>query len=305
MTQRTVRCAIAPEPVPEWLRATISDAGHAVVDLADAEALFWYHPGPAGLEEVLRAATNLRWVQLPAAGIEAYRDHVDDRLVWTAAKGTYAEPVAEHALALALSGLRDVVRSCRRSDWGTPDGRNLFDATVVIIGGGGIAQALVNLLEPFRARVTLVRRHPAQRADRHVEVGRELLHDVLPGADLVVVAAALTPETAGILGAPEFGLLPSHAWVVNVSRGGHVVTGELVAALRDGAIGGAALDVTDPEPLPSGHPLWSFENCVITPHTANTPDMHAPLLRGLMRRNLAHWAAGEPLEGRVDPRLGY
>ena len=87
----------------------------------------------------------------------------------------------------------------------------------------------------------------------------------MPGADLVVVALALTPDTEGIISASEFELMEPHAWLVNVARGRHVVTDDLVAALREGVIGGAGLDVTDPEPLPDGHPLWSLPNCIITP----------------------------------------
>ena len=95
--------------------------------------------------------------------------------------------------------------------------------------------------------------------------------DALPGADLVVLALALTAETEGIIAADELALMERHAWLVNVARGRHVVTDDLVAALRDGVIGGAGLDVTDPEPLPDDHPLWSLPNCIITPHVGNTP----------------------------------
>ena len=95
--------------------------------------------------------------------------------------------------------------------------------------------------------------------------------DALPGADLVVLALALTPETEGIIGADELQLMEDHAWLINVARGRHVVTDDLVDALRDGVIGGAGLDVTDPEPLPPDHPLWSLPNCLITPHVGQHP----------------------------------
>jgi phosphoglycerate dehydrogenase-like enzyme len=97
----------------------------------------------------------------------------------------------------------------------------------------------------------------------------------------------------------------SDSWLVNVARGAHVVTGDLVAALRDGRIGGAALDVTDPEPLPPGHPLWELPNCLITPHVGNTPEMGLPLITERVRTNVARFAAGEPLEGLIDVDLGY
>jgi phosphoglycerate dehydrogenase-like enzyme len=92
---------------------------------------------------------------------------------------------------------------------------------------------------------------------------------------------------------------------VNVARGPHIVTDDLVAALRDGAIGGAGLDVTDPEPLPEGHPLWSLPNCIITPHVANTPDMAQPLLAERITQNVRRFGRGEELIGPVDPELGY
>jgi phosphoglycerate dehydrogenase-like enzyme len=96
-----------------------------------------------------------------------------------------------------------------------------------------------------------------------------------------------------------------HGWLVNVARGAHVVTDDLVGALEHGVIGGAALDVTDPEPLPDGHPLWSLANCIITPHVANTPEMALPLLSARITDNVRRWSRGEPLLGLVDPALGY
>ena len=99
--------------------------------------------------------------------------------------------------------------------------------------------------------------------------------------------------------------MESHAWLVNVARGRHVVTDDLVWALREGVIGGAALDVTDPEPLPAGHPLWSLPNCIITPHIGNTPEMAVPLLGERITANVRRYLAGEELIGLVDVRHGY
>jgi D-3-phosphoglycerate dehydrogenase len=95
------------------------------------------------------------------------------------------------------------------------------------------------------------------------------------------------------------------AWLVNVARGGHVVTDDLVSALERGVIGGAALDVTDPEPLPAGHPLWGLDNCLITPHVANTWEMAEPLLAERVRQNVERYRRGEPLLGLVDLSAGY
>ena len=161
------------------------------------------------------------------------------------------------------------------------------------------------LLAPFGCEVTVVRNQvlPIEGADQVVDSGD--LHDVLPGSDLLVLALALTPETTGIIGKQELALLPEHAWIVNVARGGHIVTGDLVEALQEGVIGGAALDVTDPEPLPDNHPLWGFENCIITPHIGNTPEMGLPLLAQRVSDNVRRRIAGSPLIGPVDVDQGY
>ena len=136
-------------------------------------------------------------------------------------------------------------------------------------------------------------------------VGPEHLVDAIVGADAVVVALALTPDTEGILGRNEFELMEKHAWVVNVGRGRHIVTDDLVWALQEGEIGGAALDVTNPEPLPNEHPLWSMPNCIITPHIGNTPAMAVPLLSARIAENVQRYVASEPLVGCINPELGY
>ena len=136
-------------------------------------------------------------------------------------------------------------------------------------------------------------------------LGADQYADALPGADLVVLALALTPDTEGMFTASEFSLMEDHAWIVNVARGRHVVTDDLVEALRAGTIGGAGLDVTDPEPLPDGHPLWSLPNCIITPHVGNTPEMAKPLLAARVTDNVRRFARGEELIGLVDVDAGY
>jgi phosphoglycerate dehydrogenase-like enzyme len=151
----------------------------------------------------------------------------------------------------------------------------------------------------------VVRRTPSPMEGAAEVVGLDRLDEVLGGADLVVLALALTPETTGILDRRRLELLAPHAWVVNVARGAHVVTDDLVAVLAEGRIGGAALDVTDPEPLPDDHPLWTDPRCIITPHTANTVEMAVPLLSQRIRENVARWIAGEELVGPVDADAGY
>ena len=136
-------------------------------------------------------------------------------------------------------------------------------------------------------------------------VGPEGLHHALSDADVVVVALALTPETAGIIDAAALDAMAVHSWLINVGRGGHVVTDDLVAALAAGSIGGAALDVTDPEPLPEGHPLWGMDNCLITPHVGNTPEMGLKLLARRVTENVGRYTSGRALLGPVDIDLGY
>ncbi len=151
----------------------------------------------------------------------------------------------------------------------------------------------------------MVRRHVAPIEGAAQVVGPDDLHGALEGARLVVLALALTPETAGIIGAAELRCMEDDAWLVNVARGAHVVTDDLVDALRNGIIGGAALDVTDPEPLPDDHPLWTLDNCLITPHTANTWQMAEPLFAERVGANVGRYLRKEPLLGLVDPELGY
>jgi phosphoglycerate dehydrogenase-like enzyme len=300
------RIAIAPAGAPAWLAEAIEAGGAQLSDPADAEALIWGDPRDVStLGDTLIGNPQLKWVQLPWAGVEAFIDLVDDNRRWTCGKGVYAEPVAEMALTMALVGLRQLNGYVRAKQWSPPAGRNLLGGRVTILGGGGITESLLRLLAPFDAHVTVVRNHVAPMEGADVVVGAEHLHDALPGADVVILALALTPETEGIIGANELAMMESHSWLVNVARGRHVVTDDLVAALMAGNIGGAALDVTDPEPLPTDHPLWSLSNCFITPHIGNTPEMALPLLRERIVTNVRRYVAGDDLIGVIDPELGY
>ena len=257
----------------------IRAGGGQITDLADAEALVWgAAKDPFTLASTLEHGHHLKWVQLPYAGVESFLHLIDDERIWTCGKGVYAEPVGELALGLAIAGLRGVSHFARAHAWGAPRGTNLRGARVTILGGGGITEVLLRLLAPFDCHVTVVRNHAVEMAGADDVLEADRLHDALPGSDLVVLALALTQDTEGIISSTELSLLEEHSWLVNVARGKHVVTDDLVEALRNGTIGGAALDVTDPEPLPDDHPLWSLPNCIITPHVGNTPEMGVPLL---------------------------
>jgi phosphoglycerate dehydrogenase-like enzyme len=136
-------------------------------------------------------------------------------------------------------------------------------------------------------------------------VGADQLDEALTGADVVVLALALTAETTGLIDRRRLDLLATDAVLVNVARGRHVVTDDIIPALDEGPLAGVGLDVTEPEPLPDDHPLWHRPDVIITPHTANTLDMALPLLSARVTENVRRYAAGEPLLGPVDPALGY
>jgi len=297
--------AIAPADAGSWIADAVREGGGRVVSPAQAEALMWGGWRPDGLQEVLDQGPGISWVQLPSAGIEAYARLVDARRIWTCAKGIYSQPVAEHALALALAGLHHLPQLARARTWRRALCRDLYGGSVTVIGGGGIAGTLLDLLAPFHVSVTVVRRHPQDMSGASRVLGTDALHDALPQADVVILAPALTPETEGIIGAPELHLMKSDAWLVNVGRGKLVQTDELVVALRERWIGGAALDVTDPEPIPDDHPLWNLENCLITPHCANPPPLADQRYAELIRENVRRRIEGRPLAGLVDARLGY
>ena len=308
MERTTIPVAVAPGDAP-WAEEAIRRGGGEPAGLDENPAgLVWTEPGAVDeLRGVLRAHPGISWVQLPMAGIERVAEAgvLDHQRQWTSAKGAYAEPVAEHALALLLAGLRYLPERARARSWGEPRAQTLFDQPVTVVGGGGITLALLRLLEPFRARVTVVRRsaEPVPGAARTVATSG--LHEALAGARAVVLTLALTPQTRGIIGPKELELMDRQAWLVNVARGALVDTAALTGALGSNQIGGAALDVTDPEPLPGGHPLWDLPNCLITPHTADTEQMTEPLLAARIAENVRRLASGRELEGLVDPDLGY
>jgi phosphoglycerate dehydrogenase-like enzyme len=301
--------AIAPS-LDEGVLSALEQAGGQRADPSSADGLVWTDArDPEGLRSVLRSSP-VRWVQLPFAGIERFVEAgvIDADHTWTCAKGAYGPATGEHALALMLAAARRLHVYARLRSWDAAEEgleRRLAGSTVVVFGAGGIGKALIDMLVPLGPKVVAVNRSGAPVPAAHTTIASQGLAEVLPGADWVVITAPLTPETKGLFGPEMLSKMGSQAWLINVARGGIVDTEALVDALRAGRIGGAALDVTDPEPLPDGHPLWSLENAIVTPHVANTWEMALPELRALVGRNVAHFAAGEPLEGVVDPATGY
>jgi phosphoglycerate dehydrogenase-like enzyme len=290
------------------VEAIVQSGGRLVPSGAETTALVWNgQHKPNELKATLSAMSALKWVQLPSAGVDDFVSAgiITPDFIWTSAKGAYAAPVAEHALALTLAMLRQIHKRARAESWGSQAGKTLYGAHVVILGAGGIAQAFIRLTAPFDVKITVVRRTADPIEGAHRTIRTSQLAEVLPEADVLLLATSLTAETAGIIGAAELAALPKDAVLINVARGGLVRTPDLLAALAQGQIAGAALDVTDPEPLPTHHPLWKEPRALITPHTADTPDMIRPLLAQRVADNIRRYRAGQPLIGIVDPAAGY
>lgn len=304
--QQPPRIAVAPAGLAPWLDEAVTLGGGHLVAVEDAEGIVWADAHATGLDELLEANPGVRWVQLPWAGVDRFLELFDAHdVTWTCAKGVFSEPVAELALGLILAGMRQIGSYARTTTWTAQKGLSLLGARVTILGGGGITEALLRLLAPFDCHVTVVRNNVAEMEGAAEVLEAERYVDALPGADVVVLALALTPETERIIGASELAMMESHAWLINVARGRHIVTDDLVEALTNGTIAGAGLDVLDPEPLPDGHPLWSMDNCLITPHVGTTDAMGDPLLARRVTENVRRFAEGAEMLGIVNPELGY
>ncbi len=297
-----------PDP-PSALLDDLRRAGLTLTHLdEETEAMVWLgHDDAAALAAALATGPKLQWVQLPLAGVEPFvrAGILTPEITWTCAKGAYADPVAEHALLLTLACLRHLPAYARARTWGEARGTSLFGLRVVIVGAGGIGRSLIRLLEPFGVEVVAVRRTAAPVSGAVRTVGPGALLDELPGADVVVISAAATAGTWRLIGAAELAAMRPDAVLVNVARGSLVDTDALVAALEAGTIGAAALDVTDPEPLPDGHPLWTQPRALITPHSADTWEMTWPLLTRRIVVNARAFAGDGPFVGVVDLAAGY
>ncbi len=290
----------------EAMSQAVIDAGAELVPVEEASALMWADPAAAdAFPGVVARASQLAWIQLPYAGIENFADQLDPDKIWTCGKGVYAEPVAEHIITLTLAAFRHLHEAIPATSWPQQRGRNLLGANVTVIGAGGITESLIRLLEPWGTRVTVVRRSDTPLAGAARTLTIDQVDNAIRDADVVVLAAALTEQTAGLVDAKFLETMNADAWLVNVARGGLVDHDALVDALRSKTIAGAALDVTTPEPLPDSHALWGLANAMITPHVANTPEMGLPLIAERVRQNVGRWIEGNDLIGLVDVEAGY
>ncbi|HHU67179.1 D-isomer specific 2-hydroxyacid dehydrogenase family protein [Corynebacterium sp.] len=288
--------------------AEVEAAGHTHVPVEEAEFLIYTGgPLPDPLPE------SIGFVQFVFSGVDRLLEAGVMRpgVRWANAAGVYGRPVAEVALTLLLAQLHHVKAATvagsfrARGPIDEAQGWLSDGPTVAIIGAGGTADALIPLLRPFGVRIIAVNRsgRPVEGADEtHAQSAAD---HVWEEADAFVLAAPLTEETSRMVDAPVLARMQPHAVLVNVGRGELIDTDALVEALRSGRIAGAALDVTDPEPLPEDHPLWSLPNCTITPHIAATGRIAQRMIAPQIIENAAAFAAGERMPTEVDISLGY
>ena len=283
--------------------------------LADAEVLFAYWAG--ALRRLVRAGSPpppLRWVQLTSAGAERVDPALiaEGGLTFTTATGLHAAPIAEFVLAYMLMFAKGWPALWRSQTAGEYDRTvvpgDLGGRTVGIVGMGAIGTALAERARALGCRVLGMRRSFAARGPHGVAdeaVPPPDLGYLLAESDFVVLAAPLTAETRGMIGAEQLRTMRPGAYLINIARGELVDEGALIEALRGRAIAGAALDVFEREPLPSSSPLWELDNVILTPHVTGGVEDYAARATAIFCDNLARYLAGSPLRNVYDPSRGY
>ena len=264
--------------------------------------------------DLLRKAPNLRWVQSPAAGVDAalYPEFADSDILLTSAKGFVGVHLAEHAMGLLLAVTRGIGWAVRALDWEVKwpirnSSLELWGLTMGIVGLGGTGRELAKRARAFEMRVIAVDPEAVELPGEVEACWRmDRFHDLLEQSDVVAICAPLTPETAGLFDRDAFQRMRRGAILVNVTRGGIMDGPALIEALEQGWIGGAGLDVTPEEPLPRDNPLWRMKNVVITPHTAGASPNRDRRAVEQFCENLRRYIAGErPLIGEIDKSKGY
>ncbi len=281
-------------------------------EIRDADA-FVGEPTP----EMVRAGKNLKWVQIMAAGVEralylsGTNDLRDSNIVVTNNRIVQGPEIADHAMALLLTlsrGLNHFIADDKSETWNPRNyhGIELNGKTAVIIGVGGIGQQIATRAWAFGMNVIGVdpQDYPMSPFIKRM-VKPDQLDDVLPEADVLFISAPHTEKSHKMVGAKEFALLKKGSYFVAVSRGGVYDMNGLVKALDEQRLAGAGVDVVDPEPLPKGHPLWKFENAIITPHIAGRSDRDHARMVNTVKENVARFADGRPLINVVDKQRGY
>jgi phosphoglycerate dehydrogenase-like enzyme len=291
------------QPKPPFSVAVCATPAEAALHVADAEILYaWNFP-----RELLPRAKRLRWVQNMGAGVERFLvPELPRRVPVTRVAGIFGPWMAEYVLGwcLWLTQRTELFRSQQRAHrWRQVDPLRLHGATLSVVGLGDIGRTIARAARGLSMRVSGV----SQSGKKVPEVERVYrardIRKVLPVADFVVLTVPLTPATRHLIGGPELEAMKPSAWLINIARGPIVDEAALLEALSAKRIGGAILDVFDEEPLPAGHPLWEFENVVITPHISgpSTPGEIAPIFNDNLRRYLS----GRALRFQVDRTRGY
>ncbi len=283
-------------------------------EIVDADAMVGVPLTP----ELFKRATRLKWLHIASAGVERHGSQfglfpelVESNVIVTNAKNIYGPQIADHAFAFLLALTRRLNVTIPRQhleEW--PPGRTgmveLNGKTAVIIGVGGIGSQIAQRAHGFGMKVIGVdiRDIPAGNTVQRV-VPPDMLDAVLPEADVVFVSVPHTPKSEGMMGARQFELMKQGSYFIAMSRGKIYSHAGLVKALDSGRLAGAGLDVTDPEPLPKGDPLWKFPNVVITPHTSGGSDNLEARLNNLVKENIRRFGAGLPLLNVVDKKEGF
>lgn len=298
--------------VPEVKLEAAAIAFGLNAQLADAQVYI----GPCN-PATLEAAKSLHWMQAMSVGVErcvGVPGLAERQLVLTNMQRTSGLPIAEHAIAMMMAlarGLPQYARHQVDGHWEAEESdqagmREIGGRTMLVVGLGGIGTEVARRAHGLGMRVIATRNSSREGPDFVSKVGLpdELLA-LAKEADVVVNATPLTPETTGIFNAAFFAAMKPGGYFINVGRGKSVITDDLVAALQDDQLAGAGLDVTEPEPLPDGHPLWSLRNVIITPHVAANSDVQGDRYWILVAENLRRYVAGEPLLNVVDIKRGY
>jgi phosphoglycerate dehydrogenase-like enzyme len=315
MRVRLRMIGLLDEEIIRRLRADFAD----VQVLADAnlvadetiDALLAWEANVEDIVAALREHRSLRWVHDNAAGIPPalIAALAGQSTVLTNGSGAQSSAVAEYVVAVLLTflkRLRELGRFQARAEWVTGfHPAELRGLTVGIIGLGNAGLAIARVLRPFGVRLLGMRRHPEPVPDVEAVYPRGDMRQFLAQLEVLVIAAPLTEETRGMIGAAQLAQLRSGAYLVNVGRGAIVDEEALVAALRSGQLGGAALDVFTVEPLPPTSPLWALPNAIVSPHYCDQTPQTDERGRDLFFDNLRRYVQGEPLRNVVDRRLGY